>query len=339
MYPYRIFLSYERRDEEILHGVVAVLKSFGLKPLWDRQTQPGTRFEDELRKDISRSHGFMPIITEHSRLKPWVNQEIGYALSLAIPVIPLSVNNAVADGMARSLQHMDAGEDLNGLRQSLNDQKLEGFIRQPAQRTVVEIVDIWRKRSELIAEYAVELTRYGESCRIRHRGPVTSFAIPDKSLDHPIWQQCGMYAAADRDAREALYQERKSLETHARKAGCSLLINLAMDVGADFIGSREERLKILIEFLERMPDELTTVVTIHAEQQASILIVGDAFSATSPAPKEGGYRQSVIKWHAPTVLRELEAFDTQVESALNDVGISPIQSRQWAISELKRIAG
>jgi hypothetical protein len=136
---------------------------------------------------------------------------------------------------------------------------------------------------------------------------VTSFGIPDKTLDDLVWRQCGMDARTNRDAREALYQERQALERHARQSGCSLLVNRAMELGADFLGSRNERLKILIEFLETMTDDLTRVGIVSVKEQGSILIVGDWFSTTSHAPRQGGYRQSIIKWHAPTVLRELEA--------------------------------
>jgi hypothetical protein len=86
-----------------------------------------------------------------------VNQEIGYALSLGIPVIPLKAGARIGPGMLATLQHIEMGMDSSGLKSSLSSGELDRLIRQPALRTVVEVVDIWRRKSELIATYANDL--------------------------------------------------------------------------------------------------------------------------------------------------------------------------------------
>jgi hypothetical protein len=104
-----------------------------------------------------------------------------------------------------------------------------------------------------------------------------------------------------------------------------------------YVGSRKVRLGILIDFLDSMPDEKAIVVIVNSSVDGSMIIVGDRFFASSHAPRHGGYRQTVINWHAPTVLQELRVFDEQVASGLRSSRLEPDRSRAHAIDRLKAL--
>src|SRR2546423_528056 len=100
LYPFRIFLSYARADRELVDNIVFKIgEEMGLEPLRDTQINPGMAFPDEIKQLISRAHLFMPIITENSKKSAWVHQEIGFALALHLPVLPLSIDGQIAEVM------------------------------------------------------------------------------------------------------------------------------------------------------------------------------------------------------------------------------------------------
>lgn len=335
MYPYRVFVGYARINGGLRKRVAALLKEFGLTPVSDEGILPGSRFPDGIRKLISQAHVFMPIITSDAGDRAWVNQEIGYALALAIPIVALAVDGQLPSGMLENVQWIATGSDLEGLRKILEEGGFEGVIRpQALPQRPVQIVEWAEQRSQFISTYANDLWDQDNYCRIRHRGLVTTFSIPDEEdLDHSVWQGCGP-AFNTPFLREIFLKERRALERHARKAGCSLIVNSAMPLDEAFVGSRPWRLKILKEFLESMPDELVDVTFMQSPATGSVLLVGDSFLACSHAPKTGGYRQSAIVWHAPTVLRECEEFDRQMAAGLRTSGLDRTKSRSAAIARL-----
>jgi len=340
-YPYRVFLCYARDDNGLRHRVSDVLNEFGFASVSDDGILPGRPFPDEIRTLISQAHVFVPIVTSDSKDRAWVNQEIGYALALAIPILALSVDGALPGGLIENVQSITTGSDLEGLRNALGQGALELAIKpQALPQRPIEVVEWAEQRSQRIAEYADELWERGNCCHVCHRALVTTFSIPDQDdFYHPDWEACGPVFGTPY-LREILLKERRALERHVRKAGCWLIVNTAMPLDETFVGSRPRRLKILQEFLESMPDELIDVTFMHSPATGSVLVVGDSFLASSHAPRTGGYRQSVIVWHAPAVLREREDFERQMITGLRSSGLERGKSRKAAIDRLHlEIAG
>jgi hypothetical protein len=339
MHPYRVFVSYTHRDRELIDRIVAILRGVGLQPLLDVAVGPGDDFSEAIKSLIAQAHVFMPVITPISQACAWVHQETGYALALRIPVLTLAIDGEVPTQMTAKMQAILTSSDLGDLASQLRRINFENIVTPTPTRTVapVEVVDWPERRSEVIASHADWLWQFAEPCRIRHRGPLTSFSIPDAALDDDVWNQCGEGVRGSEFLRHLLRSERRSLERHAREAGCSLIINPAMMLDERYVGSRKLRLNILIDFLEQVPDEKAIVVIVNSSVDGSIILVGDRFSASSHAPRQGGYRQTVINWHAPTVLQELRLFDEQVANGLKFSGLEPERSRTHAIDHLKAL--
>jgi hypothetical protein len=109
---FRVFLSYAHADKDWIKGIVELLPKMGLIPEWDTDISGGTAFDDEIRRRIARSHVFMPLVTLNSCNRPWVHQEIGYALGIGVPVIPVAAG-ALPEGMLSGTQAIYVKEDLD----------------------------------------------------------------------------------------------------------------------------------------------------------------------------------------------------------------------------------
>jgi hypothetical protein len=93
----------------------------------------------------------------------------------------------------------------------------------------------------------------------------------------------------------------------------------------------------LHEFLKSMPESHCQMATKEALEHAeSVTIVGNWFAAKSMNAQIGkGYFQTIFTRHAPTVIDALEAFDEEFDELLKTAGVSPRNSRSWAIRRLE----
>jgi len=323
-HPFRVFISYAHADFDLVLKVVSILENLGLQPLWDRNICPGTQFTDAIKSLIARSHVFIPLITLHSQDRPWIHQETGYAIALNIPVIPIAIGNLPSE-MIASLQAISVSPDLEDLAARLCEIDLDQLVLPglPRPHAMIEIAEWPEKRAEMMISYAQWVIELGVYGHVRHQGSSSTFAIPDRDLDDPIWK--------DRDGttpRSDYYhhlqrEERRILERHARMAGCSLII----DPTATFLNARgpnvrRTRLLILRDFISSMPPDKLRVVMSPKAQQGNIVIVGDYFAAESQVPRPGGYRQTIFNSHPPTVLQKIRQFDQEFEELYATAGVS-----------------
>lgn len=226
MYPYRVFISYSHEDRELAGRVVKVLQKFGLEPIWDKDIRPGLPFTDSIKSLIAHSHIFMPLITENSQKRPWVHQETGFAMALKVPVLPIAIGNLPGEMIAQ-LQAINVEQDLKGLKQHLLEINIEHLIFSPptAIHSGVIVAELPEKRTELMAEYAkwlIEQRKYG---KLRQRGALSSFCLPDSDVNDPVWK-----LRDGNNVRSDYYhllqrEERRALEIHARECGCALYID------------------------------------------------------------------------------------------------------------------
>ena len=339
MDPFRVFVSYSHEDRELAELVTEILKKKGLIPIWDKNIRPGTAFTGAIKGLIAHAHIFMPLITENSRQRPWVHQETGYAMALNIPVLPVAVGNLPGE-MIAELQAINVLEpDLSDLEGKLSAINLNHVVIPPPARpgSIVEVADWPEKRVEMMAQYANRVIELGYCGRVRQRGGLSSFSIPDKEIDDPIWS---IRDGANRRSdyyHYCLRQERLSLERHARHCGCDLLIDPTVETTGKFPEARKVRLESLLEFLESIPDDQVRVVCSLRARDANITLVGDWFIAESRLrhPVEG-WRQTIFNWHSPTVLQWVHQFDQLFDSMLREYSPGPNSSRQKAIKILQR---
>jgi TIR domain len=127
MYPFRVFLSYAHADRAKIEHMDTILHDMGLLPVWDKNVAAGTAFDDEIRRRIAHAHAFMPLITLNSRERPWVHQEIGYALGIGVPVVPVAVG-ALPEGLLSEIQAICIRDDLSDLQDGIKQAGLEALL-------------------------------------------------------------------------------------------------------------------------------------------------------------------------------------------------------------------
>lgn len=294
MHPFRVFVSYSHEDRSLAEQAVKVLRKIGLEPIWDQDIRPGAPFSDAIRGLISHAHIFMPIITKNSQERPWVHQETGYAMAINIPVLPIAVSTLPQE-MTAQLQAIIVKEDFSDLFERLQEVNIEQVVIPPPDRpaSIVEVADWPETRTELIAQYAnrvVELRAYGY---LRHRGALSSFCLPDKDVNDPVWKRRDGEKLRSHYYHMLQREERRALEVHARARGCSLIIDPSIHFDITKLGplAIKTRLETLLEFLQSIPDEqskpdpLVRVVISPRARGANTLIVGDWFVAESMVPR------------------------------------------------------
>ena len=117
-HPYRIFISYSHADLALAERLQAYLAAINTMPVLDKDISVGMRFSEEIRTKISYAHVFISILTKRSKMSPWVHQELGYALGLGLPVLPLALDELPA-GMAQEIQALRIAPDMQDLEQRL----------------------------------------------------------------------------------------------------------------------------------------------------------------------------------------------------------------------------
>ena len=194
MHPFRVFISYSHGDSKLAEQVAVVLEGMELKPVLDKDIPAGRPFSDAIKRQIANAHLFMPLISENSQLRPWVHQETGYAMAHNIPVLPVAFGRIPGE-MISQLQAISvtlaADEfdktDLIGKLKGINIEQLVLSPRADAF-AIVEVADYPEERTEMMARYANLVVERAKSyVRLRQRGELSSFSIPNRVLTDPVW--------------------------------------------------------------------------------------------------------------------------------------------------------
>lgn len=338
MYPYRVFISYSHEDRDKAVKIEEHLAKIGLRAMCDRNLPPGGYFTEQIKKGIAFSHAFVPLLTPSSTKRPWVHQEIGYAMGVEVPVLPVAIGE-VPEGIIQQVQAVTVEPDLSDLDARLTPRNIEYLVSRSQAISVatLECAPLPQDRTAMIVKYANTVADFNCHGRIRQRGAFTSFCIPDKPKGHEVWRLREGAMPRDEYYHHLQRAERCALERHARDAGCDLMIDpsIPLDVvGAD---AKRVRLRTLREFLASMPDDKLRVVVHKSRARGNLLLVGDWFIADSISPRKGkGYYQTVFTRHAPTVLERMEEFDSEFEELLNKFAPDAGSSKSKAIDAIDR---
>ena len=352
MYPYRVFISYSRDDADVAGRVKARLEEIGARPMSDVDLPEGFEFADEIRKRISYAHVFVTVLTARSKDRPWVHQELGFAMGLGVPILPLALDE-LPKGMAEQIEAVRVNPDLDNLAERLRPETLERLVRrsQKAGSATFERADRLRQRTERIVDYAEVLLEDVGPLEIRQRSAFSSFSIPKHGPRHNDWDARDGLRPDPPEVRELLRQEREVMERHARERGCHLIMDPFVPIPqrvakSDSVRLKHDpkatavRLRNLCEFLESMPDDKLQVVFHRGEIEGSTVIVGDWLLVEAIVPHHtGGYRQSTFTRHAPTVLARMDAFDREFKDALADANLAGRSSRSAALEAIRQLLG
>ena len=362
---YRFFVSYIKEDEPIARDIVAqTLRHLGHQVKNMSDLKGGTKFRDEIRRWIDWSHFVIPIITKKSSLRPWIHQEIGYALGRHVPVIPIEYNTTLKKlAFLDDFHHIvakavpDLKAKLRGMDWTDNISRLKPSDPFP----VSECDDDAEKRSELLADTAEEIDREFRRfpIRIRQRSRLSSFSVPRNRYEKP-WKsvlEMGLKLFWLKP------RERIVMENLADRGGCDLMLDpdyYEYEDGRERLSQRpprrlvnnragynpyvqRARLFTLCDFLQnRRDNEVRIVVEDSSTSSESVTFIGDhwfAFSA-GVAPF-GKSRKTISTWHAPTVGWHCEEFDAEFETAFNQQKeklerLGQTSSRLYAISRIQK---
>jgi len=338
MEEYRIFISYSHEDGDLVKGLVAMLREEGLKPMWDRDFAYGRGFPEQIKRFIAHAHVFLPLITESSSQRGWVHQEIGYAMALNIPVLPVA-RGTLPGEMLQELHALMWSDEPGKMRVHLTREVFEGLVNayREAGFALCECAELPEERTELMVRYSKEVLEMGEYGTVRQKGAFSSFNIPSRVLSDPVWTVRYEPRGSSHYHKKLQRLERMTLEEHARRAGCRLIINprLYMEYTPR---ARAARLRTLLDFLRSMPDALAQVAfNERMEEEVNVTLVGDWFAAESVSM--AGTRQTIFTRHAPSMKSRIEYFDQEFDELLEERGWQPATSRREAIAELESILG
>jgi hypothetical protein len=336
----RVFISYSHQDRKLVEQVERVLRENGLDTLWDQNFEFGHGFPEQIKNFIAHAHVFMPIITGTS---PWVHQEIGYAMALHVPVLPVCRGELPA-GLAQQLHALALSEDPEMWPQQLSRETFEKLVSR-AQRTsrpLYECAEQLEDRTLLMVEYAQNVAELGATSdvRVRQKGGLSSFHIPDALPHHFLWRW--RYGPRLSEFRCRLQRrERQVLEKHARKSGAILIIDTTLTFRAYGELAMTARYYVLLKFLESWPDDRVIVATLtakHEHRQHHLTIVGDWFMAEAAyAHMIRGIRQTTFTRHAPSVRSRIEQFEEELQHLLEEGAITPRDSRRTAVASIQSL--
>ena len=244
--PIRVFISYSHDDSPKVDLIVRALDKNEIHPMYDKKFLSGQGFHDQIKSYIAHSHVFLPILTETSCKRGWVHQEIGYAMALNIPILPVVLDEESNENVHdHPVQEKESKclpsqmiHQLHALvisAEELNDEnKLQKrFLQQTFDNLVNEYRDpslcpmrcaaLHEERTMVMIQYSNEILKFGKFGFVRQKGGLSSFNIPDKILSDPVWENRYIFPKSQLH-NKLQHQERFSFTRHAMNAGCRLII-------------------------------------------------------------------------------------------------------------------
>lgn len=343
---FRVFVSYSRDEADKFQAVCAALKQVELDPWSDQDLtiECNDGFTSTIQNFISHSHLFVAIITPRSHKRGWVHQEIGFAVAMHVPVIPICVGQ-LPSGMIRMSQAIVVKDNFSDCLEKLKHEAFDVVVEAAGRRWLPcgECAHEVGERAELIEHYADEAyRRIGKQC-VRHFGGLSSFRIPDEPTDQPIWKRHYGNFPKGEEIYAKLRRERQALARHADAAGCKLIINNGVDLDAESGGKGvwRSRLSSLVEYLETLKDKNVEIAIITESTPKAFLAVGNWFLAESAAVRSvRGIRHTLFMSYAPVIDQRIREFDHDLKMMLKNQernqGCPPGKSRSWAIQVFKK---
>ncbi len=341
MTPYRVFVSYSHADRPLVERLVAVLTDVGMTPMWDRNLVPGAGFSNQIQTFITNSHVLLPVITPGSAQRLWLHQEIGFAMALGMPVLPVSVGHLPL-GLIEGIHAIELRDDLADAPAKLSALSFDRLVNANPDRPAAYVcTEDNSRRALLLARYADDVWAIGWSGLVRQVASSTTFHIPDRGPGDPVWKRLFPATPDDRYLFEALRRERVALQRHAVQCGCRLIIDpvehqerVYRRHGPD--GARN-RIELLMKFLrDDAVRDVVVAVNDDAERKGSITLVADWFLSEAVSSGESRVlRQAVFTRDIRTVQQYIDDFNHRMHDLLTARGWTEADSRARAIDYLQ----
>ena len=113
-----VFISYSRRDSDIMRVVRDRLRAAGFNVWTDENLEIGTHdWTVAIEDALSNSCAVVALLSPDAKSSRWVEKELTFAVENEVPIRPLLVrgnqNNSVPF-LLINVQYIDARQDLNG---------------------------------------------------------------------------------------------------------------------------------------------------------------------------------------------------------------------------------
>ncbi|MGE5418009.1 MAG: toll/interleukin-1 receptor domain-containing protein [Acidobacteriota bacterium] len=339
MNNYRVFISYSHTDRQLVEQLVEILIENGLTPMWDKNFAYGSGFHEQIQDFIAHAHVFLPVITKESSQRGWVHQEIGYAMALNIPVLPVTLETLPGE-MLQQIHAISLKSDLEGAREQLSWNIFDNLVNRYMEPSLAlfQCAELAEDRAIMMERFANHVLSLNEYGLVRQKGGLSSFHIPDKVITDPVWK-----ARYDTGFMKSQYHcrcqrnERIALEKHAISQGCRLIIDPLIHHSRYSESAELVRLQTLLEFMESMPDDKVQVaINSNMDREESITIVGDWFIAEAVSSGIAqGYRQTIFTRHAPSMRTKIDLFDQEFNELIQKAGWKAEESRVQVIRDLR----
>ena len=103
----RVFISHSVKDYEIANILKDQFINFGISCfVAHKDIEPTTQWIEEIKKALNLMEVMLLLVTGDSCESWWVNQEIGFALSRSIPIIPIKLDQNDPKGFINAVQAM-----------------------------------------------------------------------------------------------------------------------------------------------------------------------------------------------------------------------------------------
>lgn len=336
----RVFISYSRQDKELVNRLEEYLeKECEVNVIWDKNLAAGTGFHEQIKDSIASAHVFMPLITKESLHRGWVHQEIGYAMALNIPVLPVTTENLDPGGMLQIIHAVKIDEKVENLSMFFNKRTFEILLKNSSSAPIFLCAHLPEERTRMISEYSDKISNIGEFGIVRQKGGLSSFHIPDDCIQKTIWNERYLPEIKSEYHKRLQRGERIALEKHAKNAGYKIIISPEYVIKGRDSRAVAARFETLIKFLEK--DAFNpSVIAIQNEETSreSLTIVGDWFLAESVSFKKGdGFTNTFFTRDTFEIGRRTEDFECELEELLEQREWTPENSREKAIEELNRL--
>jgi hypothetical protein len=114
-----VFLSYSRKDTEIMHKVQDALRAGGLAVWTDEGLEPGTAsWRAAIEESLGQASAVVVLLSPNAKISRWVDNEVGYAQTQHKVVFPILVAGDEASAVPISLintQWVDGRHQVEGV--------------------------------------------------------------------------------------------------------------------------------------------------------------------------------------------------------------------------------
>jgi hypothetical protein len=194
---YRIFVSYSSEDRGLVQQIVRILRANNLEPMWDEDFAFGQGFHQQIKTFIAHAHVFLSVLTKLADQRKWVHQEIGYAMALNIPVLPVAIGSLPGEMIDQIHGVSIAQDDVLQLSSRLTVDAVRALVDANAARNIAlhTCADSPQSRATAIAQHCEDVLALRGFGKVRQKGGLTSFHIPSEMVQNRKWKE-----RYDRDA-------------------------------------------------------------------------------------------------------------------------------------------